>query len=79
MIKSIILVDDHALLLNGITNWIENHSDYKVKFQAGSFNSADFLAVALNIATSLLASAIRCSMNSTEIFFMIFCMEFAEF
>ncbi|MBQ4378587.1 MAG: hypothetical protein II821_05255 [Treponema sp.] len=36
MRKSIILVDDHALLLNGIKNWIESHSDYTVKFLAGS-------------------------------------------
>lgn len=60
MRKSIILVDDHALLLNGIKNWIENHSDYKVEFQAsnveeckeiqnqfekGSIKADDFLAV----------------------------------
>lgn len=60
MRKSIILVDDHALLLNGIKNWIENHSDYKVEFQAsnveeckeiqnqfekGRIKADDFLAV----------------------------------
>ena len=36
MRKSILLVDEHALLLNGIKNWIENHSDYKVEFQASN-------------------------------------------
>ena len=36
MRKSIIIVDDHALLLNGIKNWIENHSDYNVEFQASN-------------------------------------------
>ena len=60
MRKSIIIVDDHALLLNGIKNWIENHSGYKVKFQAsnvedckeiqnqfekGSLKADEFLAV----------------------------------
>lgn len=60
MRKSILLVDDHALLLNGIKNWIENHSDYKVEFQAsnveeckeiqnqfekGSLKADEFLAV----------------------------------
>ena len=36
MYQSIILVDDHAVLRNGIKNWIETHSDYKVKYEAGS-------------------------------------------
>ena len=60
MRKSIIIVDDHALLLNGIKNWIENHSNYKVEFQAsnvedckeiqnqfekGSLKADEFLAV----------------------------------
>ena len=60
MRKSIIIVDDHALLLNGIKNWIENHSYYKVEFQAsnvedckeiqnqfekGSLRADEFLAV----------------------------------
>ena len=37
MIPNIILCDDHALLRNGIKNWIETHSKYKVTHEAGTW------------------------------------------
>ena len=37
MVKNIILCDDHALLRNGIKNWIETHSKYKVTHEAGTW------------------------------------------
>ena len=37
MVKNIILCDDHALLRNGIKNWIETHSKYKVTYEAGTW------------------------------------------
>ena len=70
MRKSIIIVDDHALLLNGIKNWIENHSYYKVEFQAsnveeckeiqnqvenGSLKADEFLSV-VDISFKIVAS-----------------------
>ncbi|MCR4713226.1 MAG: LuxR C-terminal-related transcriptional regulator [Treponemataceae bacterium] len=38
MTKSVILVDDHAVLRNGRKNWIENNSDFRVKFEAGTYS-----------------------------------------
>ena len=37
MTQNIILCDDHALLRNGIKNWIETHSKYKVTHEAGTW------------------------------------------
>ena len=37
MVKNIILCDDHVLLRNGIKNWIETHSKYKVTHEAGTW------------------------------------------
>ena len=37
MTQNIILCDDHALLRNGIKNWIETHSKYKVTYEAGTW------------------------------------------
>ena len=37
MVKNIILCDDHVLLRNGIKNWIETHSTYKVTHEAGTW------------------------------------------
>ena len=38
IIKSVILIDDHAVLRNGIKNWIENNSDFRVKFEAETYS-----------------------------------------
>ena len=37
MRQNIILADDHALLRAGIKSWIENHSNFKVTLEAGSY------------------------------------------
>ena len=37
MIHNVILADDHAFLRNGIKNWIETHSDFSVKAEAGTY------------------------------------------
>ena len=37
MTHNIVLFDDHTLLRNGIKNWIETHSDFKIKYEAGTF------------------------------------------
>lgn len=38
MTKKLIIVDDHTMLRSGIKSWIENHSDYKVAFEASSWS-----------------------------------------
>lgn len=37
MDKALILIDDHALLREGIASWIQNNSDWKVVAQAGTY------------------------------------------
>ena len=44
MTQNIILCDDHALLWNGIKNWIETHSKYKVRHEIGTWAECKRLA-----------------------------------
>lgn len=41
MEKILILIDDHNLMRVGIKDWIQNNSDWKVKFEAGSKEEAE--------------------------------------
>ena len=51
MTQNIILCDDHVLLRNGIKNWIETHSTYKVTHEVGTWAECeqlvDFIASTL--------------------------------
>ena len=47
MAQNIILCDDHALLRNGIKNWIETHSTYKITREIGTWAECKKLAVIL--------------------------------
>ena len=38
MKQNLILVDDHAILRDGIKNWIETHSSFRIKYQAGTYS-----------------------------------------
>ena len=67
MAQNIILCDDHALLRNGIKNWIETYSPYKVTHEAGTWAECEKIidSIAATI-TSINTSATECSRGSRE-------------
>ena len=52
MIPNIILCDDHVLLRNGIKNWIETHSKYKVTYEAGTWAECEKIVEAFRASGS---------------------------
>ena len=52
MTQNIILCDDHALLRNGIKNWIETHSKYKVTHEAGTWAECEKIVEAFRSSDS---------------------------
>lgn len=44
MAKNIILCDDHSLLRNGIKNWIQSYSNFKVTGEAGTWEECKKIA-----------------------------------
>lgn len=52
MIPNIILCDDHVLLRNGIKNWIETHSKYKVTHEAGTWAECEKIVEAFRASGS---------------------------
>ena len=52
MVKNIILCDDHVLLRNGIKNWIETHSKYKVTHEAGTWAECEKIIETLRSSDS---------------------------
>ena len=52
MIPNIILCDDHVLLRNGIKNWIETHSKYKVTHEAGTWAECEKIIEAFRSSDS---------------------------
>ena len=63
MAQNIILCDDHALLRNGIKNWIETHSKYTVTHEVGTWAEceklADFIASTIGPINNLGAANCR--------------------
>ena len=48
MQKNIILCDDHSLLRNGIKNWIQSYSNFKVTGEAGTWDECKKIAESLS-------------------------------
>ena len=48
MQKNVILCDDHSLLRNGIKNWIQSYSNFKVTGEAGTWDECKKIAESLS-------------------------------
>lgn len=52
MTHDVVLFDDHSLLRNGIKNWIETHSDFKIIYEAGTYEDCLDVIEKLKMAQS---------------------------